>query len=176
MLVVGPSGAGKDTLIGIARERCRGRPDIVFPVRTVTREASQHESNRSVTPDVFASEAEAGVFALWWQAHGHGYGIPNTINDDLRAGCSVVVNVSREVIGRARTRYANAKVVSITAPAELLAKRLAARNRASDGSVAARLGRVGGDTNLRPDVVIENVGNAETSAAKLLAVILNSRG
>jgi len=174
VLVVGPSGAGKDTLIGMVQERCSGRTDAVFPIRTVTREASQHENNRCVTPEAFAQEAASGAFALWWQAHGHGYGIPKTIDEDLRAGRAVVANVSRGVIGEARARYANVKVVNITAPADVLAERLAARNRSSDGSLAARLGRVSGDKDFQPDVVIENVGGAETGAAKLLAVILNS--
>lgn len=175
VLVVGPSGAGKDTLIGIAQERCKGRADVVFPVRTVTREASQHENNRSVSLDAFAHEAESGAFALWWQAHGHCYGIPNTIDHELRAGRSVVANVSRGVIGDARARYANVKVVNVTAPADVLAERLAARNRSSDGSLAARLGRVSGEGDFQPDLVIENVGDAEIGAAKLLAVILNSK-
>lgn len=175
VLVVGPSGAGKDTLIGLAQARCAERADVVFPARTVTREASQHESNRSVTPDAFALEAEAGAFALWWYAHGHGYGIPKAIDDELRAGRSVVVNVSRGVIRDARERYANVKVVHVTAPADVLAERLAARNRPSDGSLAARLGRAADEKDSQPDVVIQNVGKAETGAARLLAVILNSK-
>lgn len=174
VLVVGPSGAGKDTLIGIAQERCGGRPDVVFPVRTVTREASLHESNRCVTPEAFAQEAASGAFALWWQAHGHGYGIPKTIEDDLRTGRAVVANVSRGVIGEARARYASVKVVNITAPADVLAERLASRNRSSDGSLAARLGRASGDKDIQPDVVIENIGDVEAGAAKLLSVILSS--
>lgn len=174
VLVVGPSGAGKDTLIGLAQARCAKCSDIVFPVRTVTREASQHENNRGVTPDAFAGEAASGAFVLWWQAHGHGYGIPKAIDDDLRAGRNVVVNVSRSVIGEARARYANVKVVSITAPADVLAERLAARNRPSDGSLTARLARASDEKDLRPDVVIENTGEAEAGAARLLAVILNS--
>lgn len=175
VLVVGPSGAGKDTLIGLAQARCAKCSDIVFPVRTVTREASQHESNRSVTPDAFALEAEAGAFALWWYAHGHGYGIPKAIDDELRAGRSVVVNVSRGVIRDARKRYANVKVVHVTAPADVLAERLAARNRPSDGSLTARLARASDENDLRPDVVIENTGEAEAGAARLLAVIFNSK-
>lgn len=175
VLVVGPSGAGKDTLIGLAQARCAGRSDISFPVRTVTREASRHENNRSVTADAFADEVASGAFALWWRAHGHGYGIPKAIDDGLRAGHTIIVNVSRGVIGNARARYANVKVVSITAPADVLAERLAARNRPSDGSLSARLDRAGDEKDLRPDAVIENTGEAEAGAARLLAVILNPK-
>ncbi len=45
VLVVGPSGAGKDTLIGLAQAACAEDGTIVFPRRVVTREASASEDN-----------------------------------------------------------------------------------------------------------------------------------
>ena len=45
VLVVGPSGAGKDTLIAGARVKCLNNPTIVFPRRVVTRAASVAEDN-----------------------------------------------------------------------------------------------------------------------------------
>jgi ribose 1,5-bisphosphokinase len=37
VLVVGPSGAGKDTLIDVVRAACRDEAGIVFPRRIITR-------------------------------------------------------------------------------------------------------------------------------------------
>ncbi len=45
VLVVGPSGAGKDTLLGLARSACADDKNIVFARRVVTREASGAEDN-----------------------------------------------------------------------------------------------------------------------------------
>ncbi len=72
--VVGPSGAGKDTLIDAAR---LARPDIFFPVRVVTRPVSAGgEVFQAAGPDAFDSMANNGDFAFHWQAHGLSYGIP----------------------------------------------------------------------------------------------------
>lgn len=171
VLVVGPSGAGKDTLIGLAGKKSEGNPEIVFPARTVTRAASPYENNRSVTPESFAREVAAGQFALSWQAHGHSYGIPKSIDDDLRLGRSVIVNVSRTVIVEAKVRYQNVKIVSVTAPADILAARLSNRKRDSDGSLTQRLDRAVSDAGAEPDLIIENVDTAEAGATVLLAFV-----
>jgi ribose 1,5-bisphosphokinase len=171
VLVVGPSGAGKDTLIALAREACRGDAHIVFPRRVVTRESSPAEDNVMLTLDAFKQAAARDGYAIHWEAHGHCYGIPRTIDDDLRAGRSVVVNVSRAVVPALRATYAHVVVVAVTAPAEVLARRLAGRGRPSDGNLGERLHRSVDGAAIDPEVIIVNVGAAEDHAAELLAVI-----
>ena len=63
ILVVGPSGAGKDTLIGLARAACADDGNIVFPRRVVTREASTFEDNEQLSPDAFRQARARGEFA-----------------------------------------------------------------------------------------------------------------
>jgi ribose 1,5-bisphosphokinase len=172
VLVVGPSGAGKDTLIEAARTLCADDPSIVFPRRIVTRAASTAEDNVQVTHGQFARAEAAGGFALQWHAHGHDYGLARSLDDDIGAGRTVVANVSRTVIAAARTNYANVVVVLITAPAEALAARIAARARASDGSIAERVGR---SVAANADVTITNVGPIDEHAHELLEVIRNGR-
>lgn len=45
----------------------------------------------------FDDAASRSVFAFWWQAHGNHYGIPCSIDDDIRLGRTVVCNTSRAV-------------------------------------------------------------------------------
>lgn len=169
ILVVGPSGAGKDTLIGLAQSACAGDGDVVFPQRVVTREASVHENNEAVSATVFGQMLAHGDFAFQWEAHGLRYGLPQSIVDDIRAGRAVVANVSRTIVESARRSYANVTVVSITAPSDVLAQRLAERSRPSDGQLGDRLRRT--VVSAEPDVIINNVGSAEDHAVELLKAI-----
>lgn len=173
VLVVGPSGAGKDTLLRLAQAACVDDHDVVFPRRVVTRESSADEDNVALGPDEFRRAQEQGNFAVHWEAHGHSYALPIDINDDIRAGRAVVANVSRTVIGELRKTYANVVVVAITAPPDVLAQRLAARARHSDGNLADRLTRSVDDATARADVTILNAGSADYHGRHLLRVIRN---
>jgi ribose 1,5-bisphosphokinase len=172
VLVVGPSGAGKDTLIAHAREACRDDATVVFPTRVVTRPPSIFEGNEFMPQSVFEQAAANGAFAIWWNAHGHMYGIPLAADFDIEAGRTVVCNVSRTVVGILRQRYANVVTVLVTAPQKVLETRLAARDRRSDGSVTDRMSRVDQmDGKLRPDVIINNIGDPEIGTRKLVDTV-----
>ena len=171
VLVVGPSGAGKDTLIEQAREACRDNARVVFPRRIVTRPSSAAEDNETLSEPEFAAAIADGAFAVHWRAHGHCYGLPVAINEAIREGRCVVANVSRSVVPALRAAYADVVVVSVTAPVEVLAQRLAARSRDTDGPLDERLQRAVDDTALKPDVTIVNVGPAADHARELLRAI-----
>jgi ribose 1,5-bisphosphokinase len=170
ILVVGPSGAGKDTLLGFAKAACVDDANVVFPRRVVTRQASSSEDNVALSPDEFCQALARGDFAMHWEAHGHSYGLPRAIDDDIRAGRSVVVNVSRTVIEATRRAYANVVVIAITAPPEVLAERIKMRARSSDGNSEHRLSRTV-DAAAAPDVTILNVGRPEDHARRLVRAI-----
>ncbi len=167
--VVGPSGAGKDTLINLAREACADDPSVIFPRRVVTRDASRFEDNETISEPAFQEAIQRDAFAIHWQAHGHCYGVPRAIDAEIRAGHHVVVNVSRTVLAALRSTYADVTVVLVTAPAEILAQRLAGRDRGSDGPLAHRLGRAVDAADF--DVVIDNIGSPEQHACELVQAI-----
>ncbi len=174
VLVVGPIGAGKDTLLGLAQAACAEDVSIVFPRRVVTREASSSEDNEQMSVDVFQQALAQGKFAMNWEAHGHRYALHRAIDDDIRAGRTIVANVSRTVVGEMRRAYADVVVVSITAPADVLATRLAMRARGSDGNIEHRLARAVND-DPEPDVTIVNISSAEFHARQLVRAIKGER-
>jgi ribose 1,5-bisphosphokinase len=172
VLVVGPSGAGKDSLIAAARTRLAGDDRFVFPTRTVTRPPSPAEENRHLSVDAFAEARANGAFALDWRAHGHAYGVPAAIVADLGVGRTVVVNVSRTIVAEARTRFARVTAIEVTAPAEVLARRIAGRARPSDGASGDRLDRRLPEEARRPaDVTIDNGGRLDEAITAFLAAI-----
>jgi ribose 1,5-bisphosphokinase len=175
ILVVGPSGAGKDTLLGLAKAACADDPSIVFPRRVITREASSSEDNEEVSPEAFQEAQARGDYAIHWEAHGHCYALSRTMDAELRAGHTVIANVSRTVIGAMRRAYRDVVVVSITAPPNVLAERLAMRGRNSDGKIEHRLGRTVDDTSAAPDVTIVNVDSAEYHARQFVRIIKGDR-
>lgn len=176
ILIVGPSGAGKDTLMNGARAALANDPRVRFVRRVITRPGDMgEEAHESVTEQTFELRRGAGDFALTWRAHGLHYGIPADIAVDLAQGRVVIVNVSRSVVAEAADRFP-VGVVEIAAPADVLARRLAARGREDAVDVARRLSRaielplpVGRET-------VINDGSVEAGVRKLLAAITRATG
>ena len=178
VLVVGPSGAGKDTLIGAARDTLADDARFVFPRRVVTRTAMvEIEDHDSVEPTEFARQKLRGAYALDWEAHGLCYGVPAAIDTDVAAGRVVVVNTSRRVIERALETYPSCYVLLVTARPEIRAMRLATRGRESAAEVAARLAREGAPVPEGIDpVIIDNSGALVDGAERFVAALKRIAG
>lgn len=166
--VVGPSGAGKDTLMAGARAVLAADPRVRFVRRCITRPAEAGgEEHEALNPAQFATRQAEGGFAIWWEAHGLLYGIPRDIEADLAVGRVVVANLSRHALRDAALRYP-LRVLEITAPVAVRAQRLAARGRESAEDIAARLSREAG---IPADLDVETVINATTPEAGIAAVV-----
>lgn len=172
--VVGPSGAGKDTLLNHARNALADRKGVFFVRRVITRAVDgDTEDHTPSTLEEFDKNARDDRFAFHWEAHGLKYGLPIEIDDRIRAGECAVCNGSRAVLPGLSKRYANFLVVSITASPEILADRLAARGRESTVQIRARLERGAGPDDRWPDaVIIDNSGPVEAAGNELVAAIL----
>lgn len=167
VLVVGPSGAGKDTLLDAARRALAGDTRVRFVRRVITRPADAGgEDHESVTDAEFL----ARDFALHWQAHGLRYGIPTDIADDLANGRIVVANVSRAIIADAARRFP-ARAIEVTAPPSILAARLAARGREAAADTATRLARNMAIPHDVPLSIVVNDGTIDQGAERFVAAL-----
>lgn len=141
VLIVGPSGAGKDALLHGVAEQLSGTTSFHFATRTINRPSHEAERNDVLTLDDPAAIAQSGAYALYWQAHGLIYAISADIDDHVRAGRCVVFNASRTIVAAARHRYANVKIVYINAPRKVRTHRLALRGRETAEEIETRLAR-----------------------------------
>lgn len=171
--VVGPSGAGKDTIIGYARAALAGEQGFEFVRRVITRPAdASAEDHDSLDAAAFDAAAATGAFALTWEAHGLKYGLPAGIDHAIAAGRVVIANLSRAVLEALRNRYANVLVVEVTASPETLASRLASRGRESREEVLARLSRARGLPKLAGNAAcIDNSGPREVAGERFVALL-----
>lgn len=172
VLIVGASGAGKDTLIGLVRAKLAGHPSVSFPQRIVTRAPDAFEDSVHLSVADFETERARGGFALHWTAHGLSYAYDVRIEDEIRQGRSVVLNVSRTVIAATRARYANMRVVLIEADRDVRRQRLSARNRETLADIDARLAR---EVTYAPglvDFVVTNDGDVNDAARALETLLV----
>jgi ribose 1,5-bisphosphokinase len=169
--IVGPSGAGKDTIMRHAEAALAGRDGVRFVRRFVTRAAGTFEDHDSLDERAFAEGAAGGRFALSWRAHGHGYAVPLSALEAVSAGAVAVCNLSRYALADADRVFGRVVAVAVTAPPEVIAARLAARGRDSAAAIAARLGREAGLADFRPRHRIVNDGSVAAAGAALVAII-----
>lgn len=165
--IVGPSGAGKDTLLAGA---LRARPDLRLVRRVITRPvAAGGEEFDGVTEAEFAFRKAQGEFALHWQAHGLCYGLPR---EQITGPGDVIFNGSRAALPQARVVFSGLRVILVTAPDALLAARLASRGRETETDIRARLARAAFTLpkGIKAAKVV-NDGAVETGIARLLAAL-----
>lgn len=173
--VVGPSGAGKDSLLAWARANIPAGLEVRFAQRTITRPADPAGENHvAVTDAQFDERLARGAFALHWRANGHRYGVGSEIAHWMAAGATVVVNGSREHIPEVRRRFPAVEVVHVAAPAPVLRERLAARAREDRAQAVARMARNDGAFSRveAPALEILNDGAIEPAALKLLRFLM----
>lgn len=157
----------------LAHARLADETGVVFARRVVTRPSGSSEDHDSLVPEDFVAARASGAFCLSWSANGLHYGLPAHLADDMRCGRTVVANGSRAVVADARRLFPRVFCVLVTAPPEVLAGRLAARDRAEN--LQERLVRgTTMDLSSPADAIIENVGSPDDGAAILVRLIRQS--
>lgn len=173
VVVVGPSGAGKDSVMGFAARHFGDCHDVHFVRRVITRPSDAGgEVHESVSEDEFVDMQRDGAFAVFWDAHGLKYGIPSVVLQNVRNGMTAIVNGSRGALPAFREAFGDIAVVVITAEAPVLAKRLAERGRESEEQVLRRLSRQAPDVTSGPGVsVIDNSGRLDIAGTRFVDLV-----
>jgi ribose 1,5-bisphosphokinase len=173
VVVVGPSGAGKDTLMAHAARIFADREDVIFARRIITRDAAAGgEEHEGVCEADFEKLEREGRLAVSWKAHGLHYGIPAETRDAVAKGALVIANGSRSALALFAEAYPSLVVINVTARPEVLAARLEARGRESKDDILRRLERgslgVTGDYNV---ITIDNSGAIEDAGSAMVEAL-----
>jgi ribose 1,5-bisphosphokinase len=175
--VIGPSGAGKDSIIAYARDRLGAESAAhVFARRHITRPAeSGGEDHIPIGADAFDRDCAAGRFALHWRGNGLGYGVTAEIDRWLQAGRHVVLNGSRGHLPEAKALYPNLLPVLIRIDAAVLRQRLSARGRETPEQVEARIQRAAAlEAVDHPELVTISNNGPLTHAGETFLALLRS--
>jgi phosphonate metabolism protein PhnN/1,5-bisphosphokinase (PRPP-forming) len=157
VFVCGPSGAGKDSVIGWARDRLVDDSRVVFARRLVTRPAQVGSDHEPVTCHEFDALLQREQLTWHWRSHGFGYGIPRRYARQVAWGRVVVVNGSREHVA-CLDPMPGLYHVLVEASEGRLAARLQQRGRDDLESIERRLARNRRFTGIEADLQIANDG------------------
>lgn len=173
--IIGPSGAGKDSLIHYLRQRCRSEHGIAFAHRYITRQADAGGENHvALSEDEFIHRKEVRFFSMDWHSHGTYYGIGIEVEKWLSSGISVVVNGSRSYLSEARKRFDTLYPILIHVHTDILRDRLISRGRESEEQIEKRLAKAQQDENLllsQSIPFVENNHSLEEAGDKLFSLI-----
>ena len=190
ILVMGPSGSGKGSLLVHVRKQF---PNIVFPTTWTTRQpregeidsapnASSGKSYHFVSEEEFHRALDLGAFVE--QAHygGHWYGTPKqAVTDVLLQGGVVLQELEIQGVRQLKSQFQDvATVIYVDAGSwEELKKRILARGPMSEADLCKRKLRYEEEIQSKPEAefVIENregaLSEAQRDIAKCIADILS---
>lgn len=175
LVVSGPSGAGKGTLV---ERLVATRPECVFSISSTTRPKRNGEQDgvqyEFVTREEFEKRRAAAHFLEWAEVHGHLYGTPvRFVDEQVKAGRVVVLDV--DVQGGASVRRVRPDAVSVFIyPPSIDALRQRLLKRATDAAdvVERRLGNAPGELAQYLDYqyLVMN-DELEPALARLVAIV-----
>ncbi|MDO9612346.1 MAG: phosphonate metabolism protein/1,5-bisphosphokinase (PRPP-forming) PhnN [Serpentinimonas sp.] len=171
--VIGPSGVGKDSVLGGLRATWPASVAAHWARRTIARPSTADgEAHEPVDADAFERLRADGAFALHWLANGLCYGVRWCELEPLDLGQWVFVNGSRGYLPQLLCHWPAATVVHIEASPAVLRQRLLARGRETPAAVAERLQR---DPPLQlpvGSICIQNDGALSAAVDELRARLL----
>lgn len=140
--VMGPSGAGKDSLLDWLKNKLPPQAPIHFAKRTIDRPLQAlGEQHESVDAASFERLQKEKSFAMHWLANGRQYGVRHGELEPLQQQQWLLVNGSRAYLPEALRQFDGLSVLHISASADILRARLLARQRETPEVVEARVQR-----------------------------------
>ncbi|OFW60596.1 MAG: guanylate kinase [Actinobacteria bacterium RBG_16_64_13] len=144
VVISGPSGAGKGTLI---KQVLSYVPGLALSVSATTRARRPGEMDGReyffLTEDVFKRWVRAGRFLEWAEYTGHLYGTPaQAVRENLEAGRDVILEIELKGAKKVLAQCPDALMIFIMPPSlQELERRLRGRKTESEAAIRSRLAR-----------------------------------
>lgn len=142
IIISGPSGVGKGTIIDAVRKEMQ---ELLFSVSETTRSPRPNEKEgvqyHFVTESEFKKKIADNRFLEWAKVHDHYYGTPRSfIEENLAKGREIILDIDVQGALSVKKIYPNDVYIFILPPNfNELQKRLAGRKTEEPGDIAHRL-------------------------------------
>ena len=182
IIISGPSGVGKDTIIDALRRRPRD-PDYHYVVTCTTRPPRPGEvdgvSYHFLDRERFLALRDSGGLLEANEVHGNWYGTPRAeVRDALAAGHDVILKIDVQGAQHVKERVDEALLVFIVPPSlEALFGRLRARATETADQLEIRQRNAAIELARQEDydhVVVNETGQVERTAATIDAIIADT--
>ena len=179
VIISGPSGVGKDTIIEALAERPR-EPDYHYTVTCTTRSPRLGEtpgvSYQFLTPEAFHALRVSGELLEANEVHGNWYGTPRReVADALAEGHDVILKIDVQGASVVKQRVPDALLVFIVPPSlEALFQRLRSRATETADELEIRQRNAAIELARQGDydqVVVNETGEIDRTAAEIEAII-----
>jgi guanylate kinase len=179
VIISGPSGVGKDTIIEALRRR-QHDPELYYVVTCTTRAPRPGEidgiSYHFLAKAAFDDLRRRGELLEAARVHGHWYGTPRRpVLDALRAGQDVILKIDVQGAAAVKARVSNALLIFLVPPSlEALFGRLRTRATETADELEVRQRNAAVELARSEDydhVVVNETGEVDRTAAAIDAIL-----